>query len=118
MDHRVNIGMLMRNRHLRRLRATGADQRGLTKSGFPLFYSIAGKGSLLGNLQAAGVRSSRKLNLYHYSFSETLHVGVVLYGVDRGCMQILPLYGVLGRSPRCRLNHASTWSALGEVMIS
>ena len=50
---------------------------------------------VLGNW-ASGVRNSRKLNFYHYSFSETLYVGVVLYLVDRGCMHELPVYGVLG----------------------
>ncbi len=50
---------------------------------------------ILGNW-ASGVRNSRKLNSYHYSFSETLYVGVVLYLADRGCMHELPVYGVLG----------------------
>src|SRR5215218_8221985 len=38
---------------------------------------------LLGNW-ASGVRNSRKLNLCHYSFLETLYVGLILYGVDWG----------------------------------
>src|SRR5215207_8112582 len=38
---------------------------------------------ILGNW-VSGVRNSRKLNLYHYSFLETLYVGVILCAADWG----------------------------------
>jgi hypothetical protein len=50
---------------------------------------------LLGNW-ASGVWNSRKLNFYHYSFSETLYVGVILYAADRGWIHEIPVNGVLG----------------------
>ena len=55
------------------------------------------RGVLLGN-RASGVRNSRKLKLYRYSFSETLYVGVVLDAADRGCVHEFPPNRVLGNS--------------------
>src|SRR5215203_3712988 len=52
---------------------------------------------ILGNW-VSGVQNSRKLNFYHYSFSETQYVGVVLHVADWGCMHDLPPNGVLGNS--------------------
>ena len=49
--------------------------------------------------RAADKRSSRKLDFYHCSFSETPYVGVILYVADRGCIHELPPNGVLGNSP-------------------
>src|SRR5918997_4785016 len=46
--------------------------------------------------QATEKRSSRKLNLYHYSFFKPLYIGVFLYAADRPVHDELPPYGVLG----------------------
>ncbi len=58
--------------------------------------------SVLGN-RVSGVRNSRKLNIYNFSFSETLYVGIVLYVLDWGYIDELPLYGVLGNSKGARV---------------
>ena len=44
----------------------------------------------------SGVRDSQKLNPWHYVSAETLYVGAVLCVADRGCMDELPVNGVLG----------------------
>src|SRR5918997_2627076 len=59
-----------------------------------LFTKLPRRG-LLGNW-VSGVWSSRKLNLYHYSFSKPLYIGVFLYAADRPVHDELPPYGVLG----------------------
>src|SRR5215208_3918062 len=48
----------------------------------PLF-TLLPRREILGNW-VSGVRNSRKLNLYHYSFLETLYVGVILCAADWG----------------------------------
>ena len=48
----------------------------------PLFTGLPRRG-VLGN-RASGVRNSRKPNLYHYSFLQTLYIGVILCAADWG----------------------------------
>jgi hypothetical protein len=62
------------------------DARLELRGGMPLFTELPTRG-FLGNW-ASGVRNSRKPNLCHYSFLETLYVGVILCAADWGYARI------------------------------